>query len=63
MTKVGNMKNKNEYSISKGNLMVLQLIPEMLLNEEYRNKIRKLCMDYYIKFSHKTLGMIGGYRL
>ena len=61
------MKNQtkdkqDEYSISRGNLMVLQLVPEMLQNKEYRKMLRQLCLDYYCKNSHKSLGLLGGIR-
>ena len=40
---------RNNYEISYGNLEVLKTIPEMMNDKQYRDKLRKLVLDYKTK--------------
>jgi uncharacterized DUF497 family protein len=39
-------QKRNQFEVSFGNIHVLSLIPQMMLEEKWRNKIRKLVMDF-----------------
>ena len=39
----------NEFKISRGNLLVLQAIPDMMMKKKWRNELRKLALDYLIQ--------------
>ena len=40
------MKKGNRFSLSEGNLKVLQLVPEMMTSKKWRNKLRMLALDF-----------------
>ena len=40
---------QNEFKISRGNLFVLQAIPDMMMKEKWRNKLREIALDYLIQ--------------
>jgi len=42
-------EKRNAFEISDGNLLVLKTIPEMMKDEEYRNRLRELVFDFTIK--------------
>jgi hypothetical protein len=42
-------KNRNKFDISDGNLKVLELIPKMMLNKYYREELRKLAIDFFLR--------------
>jgi len=37
---------RNEYKISNGNLEVLKSIPEMMKDNKYRERLRRLVLEY-----------------
>lgn len=40
---------RDTFEISDGNMLVLKTIPEMMKDEEFRNKLRELVFDFTIK--------------
>jgi hypothetical protein len=47
------MKATNKFNISDGNLKVLETIPRMMKNKEYRTILRKLVLDFLYGDSKK----------
>lgn len=39
-------RKENNFEISLGNLQVLKTIPDMMIEPTWRNKLRKLVLDY-----------------
>lgn len=37
---------ENIFKVSEGNLKVLETIPKMMMEKEWRDKLRKLILDY-----------------
>jgi len=40
------MNKENSFSLSEGNLKVLQLVPEMMTSKKWRNKLRMLVLEF-----------------
>ena len=43
------MREIGRFDISEGNLKVLEAIPKMMVEEEWRAKLRKLAMEFIFK--------------
>lgn len=41
-----NLSEANQYKLSRGNLKVLETIPVMMLQKEWRDKLRVLVFDF-----------------
>lgn len=50
MKKIGTIwtesQKRNQFDVSFGNIHVLSLIPQMMLDEDYRKKLRDLALDF-----------------
>jgi len=47
-------RDRNKFEITYGNLIVLKTIPDMMIEKSWRNKLRKLVIEYIIEQSYKN---------
>lgn len=53
--RLANGRYNDLFSISEGNLLVLSLVPEMMLNDRYRKHLRELAIEFYAEKKARSI--------